>query len=81
MPPVTLFSDEIFLDHRTPPGHPERPERLRVLTAHLQRSPIADLLRWRRPGAIDLERLSAVHTVRSYRMDPADVRTGRRDAR
>ena len=62
MPPVTLFSDEVFLEHQPPPGHPERPERLRVLVAHLQRSSIGKRLRWRVPGAVDPDRLALVHS-------------------
>ena len=31
MPPVWLFSDPRMLEHRTPPDHPERPERLSAI--------------------------------------------------
>jgi acetoin utilization deacetylase AcuC-like enzyme len=35
---VTLFTDERMLDHSPPPRHPERPERLRAILRHLDRT-------------------------------------------
>jgi acetoin utilization deacetylase AcuC-like enzyme len=38
---VTLFSDPRMLDHIPSPTHPERPERLRAVIRHLERTGIA----------------------------------------
>jgi acetoin utilization deacetylase AcuC-like enzyme len=62
MPPVTFFYDDIFLEHRTPEGHPERPDRLRFLRDHLRQSALAGELLWRSPAALGPEQLGTVHT-------------------
>ena len=31
-----LYTHDVFLEHRTPPGHPERPDRLRALMCELE---------------------------------------------
>ncbi len=38
---VTLFRDSRMLDHVPPPSHPERPERLRAVIRHLERTGLA----------------------------------------
>ena len=38
MPPVVVRVRRIFLHHITPPGHPERPDRLRAVIARLKES-------------------------------------------
>jgi len=63
MVPVTLFADEIFLEHRTPVGHPERPERLAAVMEHLERSSLAAGLHRRRPVPLEPERLGTVHSA------------------
>ena len=35
---VTLFSDRRMIEHRVPPRHPERPERLQAILRHLERT-------------------------------------------
>ncbi|QEH32790.1 Histone deacetylase-like amidohydrolase [Aquisphaera giovannonii] len=35
---VTLFTDRRMIDHRVPPHHPERPERLQAILRHLERT-------------------------------------------
>jgi len=60
---VSFFWDDMFLEHRTPPGHPERPERLRALATYLRQSPVAASLRYRVPGPIDQETLEQVHSA------------------
>ena len=35
---VALFTDRRMLDHRVPPRHPERPERLQAILRHLERT-------------------------------------------
>jgi acetoin utilization deacetylase AcuC-like enzyme len=64
--PVTLIHTERFVEHQTPPGHPERPERAEVMDAVASR--------WRSrglevvaPRAATTEQLARVH-------DPAHVR-------
>ena len=68
-PPVTmprmatgLITDHRFLEHRTTPGHPERPDRLRAVEAALRESGLLD--RCRRLDARPAERalLERLHT-------------------
>jgi acetoin utilization deacetylase AcuC-like enzyme len=40
-----LISDSVFLDHLTPAGHPERPERLKAIGRALDNAAFADLRR------------------------------------
>jgi len=40
-----LVSDDIFLEHRVPEGHPERPDRLRAITAALSEEEFLPLKR------------------------------------
>jgi acetoin utilization deacetylase AcuC-like enzyme len=40
-----LFYEPVFLEHRTGPGHPERPERLSAILAELERAPLVGLER------------------------------------
>ena len=35
---VALFTDRRMIDHRTPKGHPERPERLQAILRQLERA-------------------------------------------
>src|SRR5580704_3155162 len=57
---LLLISSTRFVEHQTPPGHPERPERAEVMDV------IAD--RWRQhggevaaPGTATVEQLARVH--------------------
>src|SRR5207253_2518331 len=61
---VTLFSDPRMLEHIPAATHPERPERLRAIVRHLERTGLARhcLTRPARP-ATD-EELLRVHTAR-----------------
>jgi acetoin utilization deacetylase AcuC-like enzyme len=56
-----LYSDPRFLDHDTRSGHPERPERLRQITAELESTGLA--ARCTRPAwqPAPLERIERVH--------------------
>ncbi len=50
-----LYSNPICLDHLTPPGHPERPDRLRALEAALEHDNFAALDRQEaKPSAPDM---------------------------
>jgi len=44
-----LYSHPIFLEHLTPPGHPERPDRLRAVARILEEEPFAALDRAEAP--------------------------------
>jgi acetoin utilization deacetylase AcuC-like enzyme len=59
---VGFCSDERFLDHLTPPGHPERPDRLRRLLEHLRDSGILQRLHQIPSRAAGIDDLEAVHT-------------------
>jgi acetoin utilization deacetylase AcuC-like enzyme len=53
-----LFSHPACLDHLTPPGHPERPDRIRAVAQVLGESRFDRLVRQEAPeGALDLVRL------------------------
>ncbi len=62
MPEVLLVTSPLFLRHRTPPDHPERPERLTAVLQALRQSGLEEALRQTEevpPVARDL--LEAVH--------------------
>ncbi len=61
--PTAFVYDPVFLEHKTGPGFPESPERLRWLTAHLETLPLSDrLLRMAPDKAIDpLPWIAALH--------------------
>jgi acetoin utilization deacetylase AcuC-like enzyme len=44
-----LYSHPVYLEHITPPGHPERPDRLRAITRMLDDEKFADLDRVQAP--------------------------------
>ncbi len=44
-----LYSHPIYLEHLTPPGHPERPDRLRAIARVLEDDAFADLVRVEAP--------------------------------
>lgn len=46
-----LYEHPLFLDHETPPGHPERADRLRALNIALEHEAFASLLRAQAPLA------------------------------
>ncbi len=57
---TALFTHAACLDHLTPPGHPESPERLRAVLAALERPDFATLARGEAPRAA-AETLALVH--------------------
>lgn len=57
---TALFTHEACLDHVTPPGHPESPERLRAVLAALAAPGFAGLRRGEAPRA-EAEMLALVH--------------------
>ncbi len=59
-----LISHSACLDHLTPPGHPERPDRLRAIDRALENEKFANLAREQAPMA-DIETVALAHP-RSY---------------
>jgi len=56
---TAVVQDSRFLDHRGPPGHPERPERLDAIAEALE--PRRERLRLLPPRAASREELSSIH--------------------
>jgi len=56
-----LVQDERFQEHRTGPGHPERPERLQAVATALAREGLAESCIAIEPRFVDLERVELVH--------------------
>src|SRR5258707_6076945 len=69
--PTLLITHPACLDHQTPPGHPERPERLRAIDRALEDERFQTLLRVEAPRA-SLETIALCH--------PMDYVTAVRDA-
>ncbi len=59
---IGFVYDEKFLAHRTPPGHPERPDRLRHLVQHLKETPLWQNLTHLSPSPANEEDILAVHS-------------------
>jgi acetoin utilization deacetylase AcuC-like enzyme len=57
-----LLDHASFLLHDNGPGHPERPERLLAVIAHLERTGLLAELDRREPGPAPTEALAAVHS-------------------
>lgn len=55
-----LYSHPIFLEHITPPGHPERPDRMRVIERVLEDQRFLDLDRRQAPAG-DESKIKAAH--------------------
>ena len=56
-----LIQDPVFLDHAVPPGHPERPDRLRAIEKALSGERFAGLVRKPAPPAATAEVLATAH--------------------
>ena len=59
-----LVSDPIFLEHLVPPGHPERPDRLRAIDRALSDETFAGLDRRAAPAPVGEETLAFAHDQR-----------------
>lgn len=59
---VGFCSDARFLEHLTPPGHPERPDRVRRLVQHLRDTGLLGRLERILSRTARMEELEAVHT-------------------
>lgn len=58
-----IYTHPVFLEHVTPPGHPERPDRLRAIEAVLQHDMFAGLDRVQAPRA-DAEAVLLAHPAK-----------------
>ena len=56
-----LYTDPLFLRHDTGPHHPERPDRLRAVTARLAKSGAAGLCAHGDYQPLSVEEVTAVH--------------------
>jgi acetoin utilization deacetylase AcuC-like enzyme/formylglycine-generating enzyme required for sulfatase activity len=56
-----LVYDDIYLEHKTGPGHPERPERLRVIKRRLEESNLLGQLTLVKPRKASLDWITSVH--------------------
>ncbi len=66
--PTTGFVyDDRYLEHDTGPGHPERPDRLRAVTAYLRRTGLWDRLLPIDPVEAGPEAIARVHTAGEIR--------------
>lgn len=59
---VAFIYDDIFLEHKMPPGHPERPERLTSIIRRLSDSDLWDKLVHLKPAKAEESDLLEVHT-------------------
>jgi acetoin utilization deacetylase AcuC-like enzyme len=75
---TALISHHDCLDHRTPEGHPERPDRLRAVEAALQEECFAHLIRVEAPLAEDAHLLRAHPQAHLDALEQALPREGRR---
>ena len=57
-----LISHQACLNHLTPAGHPERPDRLRAIEAALENKKFQDLVRVEAPMA-QLETVALAHPL------------------
>lgn len=62
MTSVGFVYDDFFAEHRTPAGHPERPDRLRWLVRHLQKCGRWEHLHHMKPGPAQLEEVLQIHS-------------------
>ncbi len=62
MQSIAFVYDQVYLNHRTPAGHPERADRLTRVVHHLQRSSVWEDLQQVEPVAAPLEMVEQVHT-------------------
>jgi acetoin utilization deacetylase AcuC-like enzyme len=59
---VSFVYDDLFLQHKPPVGHPERPDRLRSLVAYLKSRGLWDSLDHRTPTPATEDHILSVHT-------------------
>jgi acetoin utilization deacetylase AcuC-like enzyme len=54
--------DDIYLEHKTTPGHPERPERLTAIVDNLKKKGVYSKLLHLSPYPVEMEWLTKIHT-------------------
>ena len=59
---VGFVYDDVYLQHRTDAGHPERPERLKAIVARLEKSGLDEKLVRIKPEAASTDWLTTAHT-------------------
>jgi len=57
-----LVYDDIYLEHKTTPGHPERPERLTGILDNLKAKGLMDKLTLLKPAPASLEWIRTIHS-------------------
>lgn len=62
-----LFTDDLFLEHRTHPGHPERPARLEAIRKRLERDGLFERCERGKATPLDREALTRVHSEEQIR--------------
>ncbi|MBX2990789.1 MAG: histone deacetylase [Bacteroidetes bacterium] len=67
MKTIGFVSGDTFLNHRTPEGHPERPERLRHLLGYLKKTQTWQMLTHIQPTSASTGDIRAVHTEEHLR--------------
>jgi acetoin utilization deacetylase AcuC-like enzyme len=73
---TAVFFDEDCVKHRTPPGHPERPERLERAWKSLDETGVLKHCDHHRPAPIALETVSALHDAAVAKRIEALVKQG-----
>src|SRR3990172_1119629 len=63
MPATCLVYDPIFMEHLTGPGHPERPERLRLTMEYLEREGYLPRLDLHAPRVATRDELGLAHSA------------------
>lgn len=58
---VTLYTDRRMIDHKVPPRHPERPERLQAILRHLERTGYTNTCRSGKVREVTRDELLRVH--------------------
>ncbi len=77
---IAIFTDEGFLEHKTGPRHPERPERLLAIREALEGSDFANRLVWRTAPPAEEALILSCHTDSHLRrIIAATGRSGRMD--
>lgn len=63
---VGFLYDDIFLEHETPPGHPESKDRLLAITAHLRETGLSKKMVGIEPRKALKSEIRSVHTASYY---------------
>jgi acetoin utilization deacetylase AcuC-like enzyme len=63
---TAVFFDEDCIKHQTPPGHPERPERIERVWKRLNESGVIKQVEHKRPSPISLEAINALHNPKVH---------------